>query len=132
MVRTSNQCFHCNHRHSSYKWQPVIIVCFCYLINTLIQLWHHKLMVKLFYFMNRLPKHNCYWLRCYHRKEGKFIICFDQKLFIQIDCFYFFEQHKVIVCVILTIYLYWFLFPFSNIWFKTILRCHYIPSSLQL
>ena len=99
-----NQRCHCNCCRSSHKWQREIIVCFCCCTDKLIRLRRHNFPINLFYCMNRFLEHNIYWLCRNHSKYGKFF--FDQMFLLRVDCFYFFERHKFIVCVILTIYLH--------------------------
>ena len=45
--------------------------------------------------------------------------CLKKSCFYNSTVLFFSEQHKVIVCVILTTYLHWFLSPFSKIWFES-------------
>ena len=118
LVQTKRQQCHCNRRCSSRRRQKEIIVSFWCYIDTLLRLWWHILLMNIFFCMNRFINNNCYCFCCYHRKIGNFISCFDQKLFLQFHYFNCFEQHKVIDCVILTIYIHLFLFSFSKIWFE--------------
>ena len=79
---------HCNHHCSSRKRQWEIIISFARFINTIIWLGCYIYSIKLFYFINRLLKHNLYWFCRYQRKEG---ICFfegEQNLFPQFDFFF--------------------------------------------
>ena len=125
LVWTSNQRYHWNCHRSSCKWQQAVIFCFCCLINTLIRLRHHKLLINLFYFMNSLLKHYCYLLHRYHIKEGKFILSFDQKLFLRFDWYFSFEKNKFVVFVILTIIYIKYCLIFQTSDLKLTLRCHW-------
>ena len=65
--------------------------------------------------------------------EDKVILffVFDRKLFLWFNCFYYLEQHKVIVWVILTIYPHYLSSPFSKNWFGTDSHLPLQPWSLQ-
>ena len=45
-------------------------------------------------------------------------------MFLWFYCFYFYDLHTIIVCVLLTIYLHYLSFHFSNICFKLTICCH--------
>ena len=68
LIQTLNKRCYWNCHRSSSKWQRATIVCFCCCIDTWIQLRHHKILIKLFYFMNCLLKHDLYLFCRYHSK----------------------------------------------------------------
>ena len=130
MIWNSNLFCHWNRRHSSCKLQRGIIVCSVRCTNTFIWLWCYIFLINLFYlsiiFSNTISTG---FVAITEKKVSLFLFLIEISFF-QFDCFYYFKQHKVIVWVILTTYINYLPFTFSEIWFETDSLLTLQPSSL--